>query len=167
MAVIRLYAYHQELCDPKRCTSKKLARHGLLRLVSRLKNLPRGSVVLNPVSGTALSRKDAAAAGHHGLCVLDTSWRSGSFPRVRGCRERTLPYLVAANPVNYGKPIKLSSAEALAAALYVMGYAEQAEKLLSKFKWGPIFLQLNAEPLKLYREAEDSSEVVAAQAEFI
>ncbi len=163
----KLLAFHDERCDPKKCTSKKLARHGLLHIVSRLRELPRGSVVLNPTAEVALSRSDRAAAHRRGLCVLDTSWKSGSFPRVKGCRERALPYLLAANPVNYGKPFLLSSVEALAAALYVLGHESQAAELLSKFTWGETFLHLNAEPLRLYRDAQDSSEVVSAQEEFI
>ncbi len=165
--MIELLAYHAEQCDPKRCTSKKLARHGMLRLVKRVQTLPRGSVVLNPTAEVALSRRDEAAAMRKGLCVLDTSWKSESFPRVIGRRERALPFLVAANPVNYGKPLLLSSVEALAAALYIFGHEDHAAELLSKFKWGPTFLQLNAEPLSLYREAADSKEVVRAQSRFI
>jgi pre-rRNA-processing protein TSR3 len=165
--MVKLYAYHEELCDPKRCTSKKLARHGLIRLLRRLEDIPKGSVVLNPEAETALSRQDASAARRHGLCVLDTSWKAADFPRVRWARQRALPYLVAANPVNYGRPVQLSSAEAFAAALYILGHEHEAEQVMSKFKWGPTFLKLNAEPLWLYRDASDSREVVEAQANFI
>lgn len=165
--MVDLVAYHEERCDPKRCTSKKLSRHGLLRLVHRVEGLPRGGVVLTPLSDVALSRTDGQAAEAHGLCVLDTSWREERFPTVPWGRERALPYLVAANPVNYGRPVRLSSVEALAAALVILGHREQAEALLSKFKWGPTFLTLNAEPLALYRRAADSGGVVRAQEAFI
>ncbi len=171
MPRIRLYAYHAGQCDPKKCTSRKLERLGLLAFVPRAASLPAGSVLLTPESERALSRADLPRAERHGLSVLDLSWkateRSGGFPVVPRAVGRALPYLLAANPVNYGKPFVLSSAEALAAALTILGEAEQGRELLAKFAWGEQFLQLNREPLEAYRAAQDSAGVVAAQAEFI
>src|SRR3989442_559705 len=80
---------------------------------------------------------------------------------------RALLYLLAANPVNYGKPFVLSSVEALAAALVIFGRPEEARAILSKFTWGGQFLALNQEPLDAYALAEDSAGVVRAQADFI
>jgi ribosome biogenesis protein Tsr3 len=55
-----------------------------------------------------------------------------------------VPYLVATNPVNYGKPWKLNCAEALAAIFYVTGFPDHGEALMSKFKWGHAFYKVNA-----------------------
>ena len=171
MAAIRLYAYHAGQCDPKKCTSRKLERMGLLTFVPRIPSLPAGTVLLTPEGDRALSRSDAPRARRHGLSVLDLSWKAtekkGWFPSAPKAVGRALPYLVAANPVNYGKPFILSSAEALAAGLIILGDGDHGREILSKFAWGEQFLTLNREPLEAYRAAEDSAGVVAAQAEFI
>jgi pre-rRNA-processing protein TSR3 len=74
--------------------------------------------------------------------------------------------LLASNPVNYAKPHKLSSIEALAASLYIMGFSERASQLLSLFKWGQTLLSLNAEPLEAYSLARSDEEMRKAEAEF-
>lgn len=155
--------------DPKRCTAARLVRHGLVREAARVRSLPRGTLILNPTSPQALAPSDRRAAERAGLLVLDVSWkRLQRFPQLRAdLRHRALPYLLAANPIHFGHPFQLSSAEALAAACVILGERAQAEQLLSKFKWGLGFLTLNAEPLAAYAAARDSREVVARQAEFL
>jgi ribosome biogenesis protein Tsr3 len=54
-----------------------------------------------------------------------------------------VPYLIATNPTNYGKPWRLNCAEALAAAFYLAGHDSWAEKLLSPFGWGSSFYAVN------------------------
>ena len=81
--------------------------------------------------------------------------------------HRALPYLVAANPVNFGRPMRLTTVEAFAAALVILGERDRAERALSKFTWGETFLELNAEPLRRYADCEDSGEVVEIQQEYI
>jgi pre-rRNA-processing protein TSR3 len=164
---IKLFAYDAKECDPKKCTSRKLARFRLLRLLPTTRKIPSGSLLLTPEAERALSRKDKRWAEKRGIVVLDVSWRAATFPKIPGITERALPFLVAANPVNYGKPFKLSSVEALAAALYILGEKNHAEQILSKFSWGVQFLKLNEEPLKDYAKAKTSKEVVEAQKQFI
>lgn len=54
-----------------------------------------------------------------------------------------MPYLLATNPVNYGKPWKLNCVEALAAAFYITGYEDYARLLLEGFGWGGSFWEVN------------------------
>ena len=48
MRTIRLVAYHAGQCDPKKCTSRRLERLGLMTFVPRPSALPRGAVFLTP-----------------------------------------------------------------------------------------------------------------------
>src|SRR2546425_3929190 len=167
MKTIRWLACDAGQCDPKRCTSRRLERLGLMTFVPRPSALPSGAILLMPGTDRALSRADAPRAERRGLAVVDVSWKRGEFPKVPQATPRALPYLLAANPVNYGKPFVLSSVEALAAALVIFGRPEDARAILSKFTWGGQFLALNQEPLDAYAQAGDSAGVVRAQADFI
>lgn len=157
---MQLLVYHANQCDPKKCSGKKLARFDLVRLTTHVNQL-RPFLVLSPFSEKALSPEDRGARG---LAALDCSWAHAEevFERL-SLNQRALPFLVAANPVNYGKPFKLSTVEALAAGLFILGQATQAELILSKFNWGHVFLELNREPLLEYAAAKNSSEVVQIQ----
>ena len=166
--MIPLHFYHANQCDPKKCTGKKLARFNLATLHESPRTLPREALFLDPFSEQALSPADDP---WRGLVVLDCSWEEVErvFPVLQSRRlvHRALPFLLAANAVNFGKPFKLSTVEAFAAALYILGEKEQAALILNKFKWGPIFLELNREPLERYSMAKDSTEVVRIQMEYL
>jgi len=161
---MQLLVYHANQCDPKKCSGKKLARFDLVRITTRINQL-RHFLVLSPFSKKALSPEDRGARG---LAALDCSWAHAEevFSHFK-LQERALPFLVAANPVNYGKPFKLSTVEALAAGLIILGERPQAELILSKFNWGHVFLELNREPLQEYENARDSAEVIAIQEAYL
>ncbi len=166
--MISLHLYHAKQCDPKKCSGKKLARFNLATMHENPRMLPAEGILLDPFAEQALSPADDAGRG---LVVLDCSWEEVErvFPvlQKRRLRHRALPFLLAANAVNFGKPFKLSTVEAFAAALYILGEKEQAALILNKFKWGPIFLELNLEPLERYSKAKDSTEVVRIQGDYL
>ena len=167
---VSLYFYDGKQCDPKRCTGRKLAKFNMANEVKAISRIPGGSLVLIPTSKKAISREDSETVERGGLSVLDLSWKAtgDDFPRgIKRGRGRALPFLVAANPVNYGRPFILSSAEAFAAGLIITGHRSQAEEILNKFKWGKTFLTLNREPLEEYEKARNSKEVVEAQSLFV
>ncbi len=163
--MIPLLAYRDNTCDPRKCTVEKLARFGRVRILPRLGAIPRGTLLLDPTAEQALSPADRSVRS---ITVLDVSWAVLDTSAVRSIRRRrALPFLLAANPVNYGRPFRLSSIEAFAAALFILGEREQADSILSLFHWGPQFILLNAEPLSRYAAAIDSTEVISIQAEYL
>ena len=154
-------------CDPKKCTAKRMLKFGLGKEAKTLSAVPSGSIVLSPFSKTALSPADIVHA-RKGLVVMDLTWTNiDEFPRVRGTNERALPYLLASNPINWGRPMELNSAEAVLASLLILGEKEQAESFLGRFNWAPEFIRLNGSMLEDYSKAKDSSEVVRIQNEYL
>lgn len=133
-------------------------------ILHSFRDIPRHSLILDPFSEKALSPEDNVFTS---ITALDYSWEKKDHFRRKFRNGRCLPYLVAANPVNYGKPTKLSTAEALAAALYILGEKSKALNILSKFQWGTTFITLNAEALDAYSHAESSSEIIKIQEMFI
>ena len=165
----KITIYHAAQCDPKRCTALKLKRHGKARIVTRTRFLPKRAIVLNPFSEIAFSPADRERVADFGLAALDCSWEHAQkvlSKHVKGT-SRCLPILIAGNPVNFGKATKLTTVEALAAALYIAGFKQEAADLLSIFTWGHTFLTLNAELLENYASAQDSAEIIRMQTELL
>ncbi|KND04652.1 uncharacterized protein SPPG_00368 [Spizellomyces punctatus DAOM BR117] len=155
-------------CDPKRCSGRKLAR---LHLIRTLKIGQRfKGIVLSPKGTQSVSPADRSIIEGAGLCVVDCSWariEEVPFEKIRSPHERLLPYLVAANPVNYGKPFKLNCVEALAACFFITGLDEHGHTLLSKFKWGHAFWEINGALFEKYKSCRSSAEVVETQNEYL
>ncbi len=151
--------------DPKKCTARRLAKFDLATLHRSDRATPSG-IVLNPHAERALSPADREAADR--LVALDCSWETAEAAMFSlDGLHRALPFLVAANPINYGKPFRLTTVEALAAGLVILGGRAHAERILDPFKWGNTFLELNAEPLDRYAGCADSTEVVSVQNEYL
>ncbi|XP_030499449.1 uncharacterized protein LOC115714823 isoform X1 [Cannabis sativa] len=151
-------------CDSKKCTGRKLSRFGLIKELRV--NSGFGGIVLSPVGTQCVSREDYSLIHRKGLAVVDCSWArldDVPFVKLRCSAPRLLPWLVAANPINYGRPCQLSCVEALSAALIICGEEETANLLLGKFKWGHAFLSLNRELLKAYSECENSAAIISVQ----
>ena len=155
-------------CDKKRCSGRRLVVKDQARFIFKEREIPHSCIILSPAVKRAISPADKEYAKVGGIVALDFSWnKPETIPHVGGNRRRALPYLIPVNPVNYGKPFKLSTVEALGAALYILGAVEQAERILATQTWGPHFLTMNSEPLAEYAKAKDSAEVVEAQFLFV
>ncbi|OWB80685.1 hypothetical protein B5S32_g4978 [[Candida] boidinii] len=155
-------------CDPKRCSGKKLERLGLI------KNLRIGQkfqgVVVSPNGKSVVCPDDREIVEKNGAAVVECSWaRLDEIPfnKIGGRNERLLPYLVAANPVNYGRPMRLNCVEALAACFAIVGHDDWARELLKNFSWGLTFLDINEELLKMYQDCDTAESVLEAEAKWL
>jgi pre-rRNA-processing protein TSR3 len=151
--------------DPTKCTARKMINMDLAKGVSRKFHASDKIIVLNPWAHRVLSPPDRGAKS---VLVVDASWNQAQevFFRRLGGKHRRLPVLLAANPTNYSRPGVLSSVEAVAATMYILGEVEEAASYLNIYKWGPNFLALNQEPLEAYRRSRTEGKVIQAQREY-
>ena len=158
----RIFIYRVPQDDPRKNTAIKMARFGLATLVSSVRALPSGSVLLDPTAREPLTPNDRDAIASRGLSLIDCSWRRAVEVHVRlvgrGLIRRRLPLLIAVNPTHFGKPYILSTIEAAAAALYITGFRDEAINLLRLYKWGPNFIGINQRYLERYAVGDLSPE---------
>lgn len=151
-------------CDPKRCSGKKLKKLGLMRDLHV--GQKHSGVIISSNAKRTISPADKELCEQFGAAVVECSWaRVNEVPwsRIGGKCERLLPYLVAANSVNYGKPWRLNCVEALGAAFYICGHPDWAEEVLSHFSYGKAFLEINSSLLKRYAACKDEAEIKKAE----
>ncbi|CAG9580329.1 conserved hypothetical protein [Leishmania major strain Friedlin] len=157
-----------EQCDPNACSGKKLYRLNALRLL-RLSE-PFHGVVLTPSATEIVSPADRGIVLQNGAAVVDCSWKeldAVPWRKMRMSAPRLLPLLLAANPVNYGRPSKLNCAEALAATLAIVGLTDDARSIMAYFSWGASFFDVNRELLAGYQKCTNSAEIAAFQDKYV
>ncbi|VDO03860.1 unnamed protein product [Rodentolepis nana] len=156
-------------CDPKRCSGRKLVRLGVTRLLKI--HEPFHGIVLTPTATQYLNPSvDREITSRCGIAVVDCSWAqldNTPFQKLKYHHGRLIPYLLAVNSVNYGRPYKLNCAEAFAACLFILGWENEARHLMSKFSYGPSFFEVNKEILGLYQSCKDDVEIMAVQNKYI
>merc|ERR1712210_234607 len=148
----------------KRCSGRRLAKLGLLNELKLGQRFP--GVCLSPRGTSTLSPADRGVMQEAGAAVIDCSWarvEELNFNKMKCAEPRLLPWLVAANPVNYGKPCKLNCVEALAATFYICGFKDLASSYMGRFSWGPAFIEVNRELLEKYSKCKDGKEVLEVQ----
>mmetsp|Transcript_12209 Transcript_12209/g.18456 ORF Transcript_12209/g.18456 Transcript_12209/m.18456 type:complete len:272 (+) Transcript_12209:33-848(+) len=160
-----LYMWEFGQNDPKRDSGSKLRRLGYAKLL-RVGQTFQG-VVLSSEAKEYVSPADRDIVQNFGVAGINCSWnRLDEIPfdsMGKGRNQRLLPLLVAANSVNYGRPHKLNTAEAMCACLYITGFREEAAMMMEPFGYGEEFLALNVEALEAYASCESSTDVQRIQ----
>ncbi len=161
MMKIQVLMFEQD--DPSKCTAAKLVKFGI---ATRIKHLTGKDMILNPFAKEFVLKNDRDLTGS--ITAIDCSWElaQGMFLKRFAGLSRKLPPLLAGNPVNYSKVGKLTTAEAIAGALYIMDYKELADSVIGKFKWGHTFFDLNQYLLQDYLNAKTTEDVVKIAEEY-
>ncbi|KAL3494612.1 hypothetical protein BJX62DRAFT_197718 [Aspergillus germanicus] len=155
-------------CDPKRCSGKRLMQFGMMRELAIGQKFQ--GVVVSPNAKKVVSPADKDLLEQFGAAVVECSWvrvKEVPWSRIGGKCERLLPYLIAANTVNYGKPWRLNCVEALAACFCICGHEDWAREILKHFRYGEAFLEINSELLKRYAACETEEDVKRTEEEWL
>ncbi len=164
---IKLSMLYFDQCDPKKCTGKKMERLGLLKEIKFSRNY--GGILLTPTGKKICSIEDHDIIATKGICVIDCSWAKFEEMHLdlHKIETRSLPFMVAVNPVNFGKAYKLSCAEAFAACLFLGGFEKEARFILDHFKWGEHFFKVNEELFGKYKGIKSQDELKEIQEKYI
>ena len=164
---IKLSMLYFDQCDPKKCTGKKMERLGLLKEIKFSRNY--GGILLTPTGKKICSIEDHDIIAKKGICVIDCSW--AKFEELHldlhKIETRSLPFMVAVNPVNFGKAYKLSCVEAFAACLFLGGFEKESRFIMDHFKWGEHFFKVNEELFNKYKGVSSQDELKQIQEKYI
>ena len=155
-------------CDPKRCSGHRMVKYKKIESIPLKRHF--NGIILSPDGQQPISPADREHIHRFGIGLIDCSWNKVEqfdFSRLPRRHNRLLPWLVAANTINYGRPWRLNCVEALAAALYIIGEKEEALSVFEGFSYGEEFVRLNEEVLGLYAQCKDSKDIVRAQNEYL
>ncbi len=149
--------------DPSKCTAAKLVRFGL---ASRVRKSTKTDLILDPFSESFILKQDRELA--KSIIAIDCSWEYAqkTFMKKFQGISRMLPPLLAGNPVNYSKVGKLTTAEAIAGALFIMDFSDIAYSVLDKFKWGHTFFELNKDLFAEYSNAKTTGDILKISQEY-
>ncbi len=172
METVPLHIIHLDQDDPKKCTARKMSKFNLVKIHTDINRTPKRGFLLNPKSPQLLGPDDKKMINYGASIVaLDCSWKQidTSLDFIQNKTQligKSLPLVLAANEVSWGKPGRLSTVEAFALSLLLLDKEEQAKTVLRPFKFGSQFLELNVEPINAYKHAKNNTELENLQWEF-
>lgn len=129
--------------SPEKCTASLCISKGL---IEEVKEIPKHSVLLYPFAEEPLTKDDRKLAERNGLYVIDAPWET--LPYIVGNLNKTiklrrLTNIEEVSGIYAGSTYKISTAGAVAAALFKLELREQAEEILNNFKWKNVFVRKN------------------------
>ena len=149
--------------DPKKCSAAKLVKFGLAKKVKKTSNK---TLILDPFAKNSIINSDKKLV--ESITGIDCSWNLAdkAFSTTFSGIHRKLPPLFAGNPVNYSKLNKLTTVEALAASVFILGNKDLCLQLLEKFKWGHTFFDLNKNLLEDYSKLDSEDQIQSVLKEY-
>ena len=149
--------------DPTKCSAAKLVKFGLAKNV---KKTSAKTLILDPFAKKSIMPSDKKFV--ISITAIDCSWNlvDKAFATKFSGIHRKLPPLFAGNPVNYSKLNKLTTVEAIAATVFILGNKDLSLELLNKFKWGHTFFELNQNLLEDYSKLKSEDEILPLLKEY-
>ena len=71
---LNVYVLMLKQDDPHKCTAAKLAKFGFARALVRIRQIPRESLVLNPMASRVILPNDRNQSSKCEIVAIDCSW---------------------------------------------------------------------------------------------